>query len=80
MEYLAAGQWAKASEINEAVGVSDRRLRELLQDLVSEKLIVAEGENRWRIDGENIREENDTSSLALLYSCRKANNRRYING
>ena len=48
LEYLAAGQWAKASEINSAVGVSDRRLRELLQDLVSEEIIVTEGENRWR--------------------------------
>ncbi len=48
LEYLSAGQWAKASEINEAVGVSDRRLRELLQDLVASELIVTEGENRWR--------------------------------
>lgn len=48
LEYLAAEQWAKASEINLAVGVSDRRFRELLQDLASEELIGTEGENRWR--------------------------------
>ena len=48
LEYLAAGQWAKTAEINEAVGVSDRRLRELLSGMVEDQLIIVDGSTKGR--------------------------------
>ena len=48
LEYLAAGQWAKTAEINEVVGVSDRRLRELLCGMVDDQLIIVDGSTKGR--------------------------------
>ena len=48
LEYLAAGQWAKTAEINAIVGVSDRRLRELLRGMVDDQLIIVDGSTKGR--------------------------------
>ena len=49
VEYLTEHPYAKAAEIAEYIALKPSRTREYLCELVTEEIVVAEGENKGRI-------------------------------
>ena len=49
IEYLTYHAEARSSEIGEAVGLRSSRIRDYLNMLIKEDIVVAEGSNRNRI-------------------------------
>ena len=49
IEYLTKNPTAKASEISKIIGLSDRRTRELLKDMIDRDLIDTEGSRKNRV-------------------------------
>ena len=49
IQYLEKNSPAKTNDISEWIGLSARRTREILKQMMEDKIIIAQGQNRNRV-------------------------------